>query len=133
MKKVCEILLLCFLLSGCALRTRTVPLCQVVEKVEVVGTCGEEVVQRTYTTSEKKVAILNYLRMLHPIYRAKGDPQRQMGEEYEITVWLSGGEKTVYHQKGLAYLQKNQEPWLMIDPEKSETLYPLLLEMGSDE
>ena len=125
------LLCLAMVLTGCG-RDKNAPLIAVVEKVEIVSHHGEETLSRTYTKSNKMTAVLNYLRWLQPAHKADCDPEQIPGDDYMITVTLSDGEREIYRQKTNGYLQKNNERWENIDPEKGIMLYEIISQMEGD-
>lgn len=132
MKKWCISGLLILLMCGCGIR-RQEPLVTVVEKVEVAGSHQGEVFVRTYTKSQKMMAVLNYLRWVRPQYKADCDPEMIPGDEYTITLTLSDGEQEIYRQKTNGYMRKDTGRWENIDPEKGVMLYEIVSQMAGDE
>ena len=132
LKKVGCVLLLLIVLSCCGCQKKQ-PLAVVVERIVVMGRHGDETMERIYTNSAKKKAILNYLRWLRPQFGADCDPEQIPGDEYTITVTLSDGEQEVYEQKTNGYLRKDEGRWENIDPEKGIMLYEIISQMDGDE
>ncbi len=103
-----------------------------VTQVQVVckRECGTII--RTYVQPHKVSAILNYLRLLDCGGTADRDPERLLGDSYDITLYYSDGEHRIYRQRADRFLSKNAQPWLKIDPQQGSQLHPLLQSMVSD-
>ena len=129
MKRIGILLLLVFMLTGCA-RAEKLPACRVVTGVQVEFQHNGRLLRRHYTKTENVQAMLNYLRILKPY--GPVIPKAGSGDGCRITLHFSHGPDSVYLQQGQRYLQKDGGDWEHIDPSRASLLYPLLLLLPSD-
>ena len=128
-------LLLPGILSGCrryhASENTTISP-RVVTQVDVICKREDTSILRSYTHPKKMETILVYLRLLEPLGKAETDPERILGDQYEIVLRFSDGRQRIYRQRANAYLSKDFQPWYRIDPEHAGVLYSILQDMPSD-
>ena len=129
MKRIGILLILCFMLTGCA-KKEPPPAHRVVVGVQVEYRHSSQLLHRTYTRPENIEAILNYLRILKPFGPVV--PEESNGNGCRITLRYSHGPDTVYLQQGNAYLSRDNGDWATIDSTRASLLYPLLLLLPSD-
>ena len=126
--------ILCMMLGGCKNVQAVEPVqLNLVRRVDVSYRKDGVHLQRSYTSTDKIDAILFYLYRLVPLGKAQEDPERITNDSCKITVITTGGQTHVYRQRGGRYLSVDCKPWQKIDPEKTESLFPLLARLCSDE
>lgn len=103
-----------------------------VTQVRVVCQHKGNTMTRCYTRPYKMETVLNYLRLLKHNGQADTDPERLMGDCFEITLYYSNGQQGIYRQRANRYLSKNAHAWGKIVPEQAQLLYPMLQSMPSD-
>ena len=124
MKKM-VIFLLPLLLCGCAWRKMSQgPMCRVVTQVRVAATANGQTTERVYTEYEEMESVLCYLRLLQKGKKADIDPDSFRSDSYEITVYYSDGQHTVYRQLHKDFLQIDGGAWQKVSPGKMELLFP---------
>lgn len=128
------ILLAVLLLAGCSY---TAPPGEnhsprVVTAVEVTASAEGELFQYRYTGEEKIRAVLHYLRRANPDRSIPITPETFRTDAYRITLYLSDGTKSVYHQLYSNFLQKENGRWHSIDPAHGSALARLLRELPPD-
>ena len=125
MKKLAVFLLLPFLLWGCTDRKLpTGPMCRVVTQIRVAYTIDGQTTSKTYTDSKEMESILNYLRLLKKGNKTDIDPDSFRADSFEITLYYSDGQHNTYRQLHDQLLQTDDGPWLKIETEKMELLFP---------
>jgi len=129
MKRIGILLLLVFMLTGCA-RAEKLPACRVVTGVQVEFQHNGRLLRRHYTKTENVQAMLNYLRILKPY--GPVIPKAGSGDGCRITLHFSHGPDTVYLQQDTSYLCCDGGQWKTIDGNRATLLYPMLLLMPSD-
>ncbi len=105
---------------------------RVVTQVDVVCQQEDTVLQRSYTHPEKMKTILMYLRLLEPLGKADTDPERIIGDAYEIRLHFSNGQQRIYRQRANRYVSKDSQPWYRVNPDHAGVLYSILQDMPSD-
>lgn len=129
MKKICIILLLAVLLTGCG-KEETPTVHRVVTGVQVEFDRGGETITRTYTKNTSVESVLTYLRILRPF--GPTVPKGEFDSTCRITLAYSDGSASEYVQQGNQYLQKDGGDWQNIDNSRGSLIYPLLLLLPSD-
>lgn len=127
MKDRRKFLLLFFMvlfLSGCKRQQIMPP--AVVTRVDIRCTHDGEQIHRSYVEQGQICKVLNCLRLQRGKGTAQVDPERVVGDVYEIRVRMSDGGEHIYRHRGGKYLSKDSRPWKMVDQEQSEVLYALL-------
>ncbi len=130
MKRIGMLILLGFMLTGCA-RAEKLPACRVVTGVQVEFQQNGKLLHRSYTKTESVQAVLNYLRILKPY--GPVIPEGNETNGCRITLHFSHGPDTVYLQQGTSYLCCDGGSWETIDGNRATLLYPMLLLLPSDE
>ena len=105
---------------------------RVVTAVEVTAAAEGELSQYRYTGEEKIRAVLHYLRRAKPDRSVPITPDTFRTDAYRITLHLSDGTKSVYHQLYSDYLQKENGRWHSIDSTHGSALARLLQELPPD-
>lgn len=105
---------------------------RVVTAVEVTASMEGEVSHYRYTQEEKVRTVLHYLRRAKPDRSVPITPDTFRTDAYRITLHLSDGTKSVYHQLYSDYLQKENGRWHSIDSAHGGALARLLQELPSD-
>lgn len=128
------IVLLALLLTGC---TYYAPpgeshASRVITAIEVTASESAQLRHYRYTTEEKMQAIMNYLRRVRPDLTTAISPDTFRTDAYRITLYLSDGTQTVYHQLYSDYLQKDGGLWRSIDAGQGAALSRLLHELPPD-
>ena len=103
-----------------------------VTHIQVICERGEDIIERQYVQPHKTSAILTYLRLLKCGSRAQTDPEQLTGDHFEIILYNSSGERSIYRQRANRYFSKNSGAWVKILPEQAGLLYPLILAMPGD-
>jgi len=125
MKKMAAFLLLTVLLCGCARnRLPDGPLCRVVTHIHVAYTIDGHTETKTYTEPKQMESILNYLRLLKKGNKADIDPDSFRSDSFDITLFYSDGQQNTFRQLHDQLLQADGGPWLKIETEKMELLFP---------
>lgn len=126
--------LLMVIVSGCGRNysQNTPQPIKVVTQVDVTYNNGKTPLRWKYTTQEKMEAILLYLRLLPRGGSAQVDPHRVAGDNYEIVLRYSNGDRRMYYQHADRYLSVDYKPWEQIDPKDGKQLQQLLDIMPSD-
>jgi len=132
---VLYVVLLVVIVSGCSREySKNVPQpMKVVTEVDVTRHKGEEVLRWQYTSQDKMEAILLYLRLLPRGETAQVDPDQVAGDNYEIALHYSNGDRRMYYQHADRYLSVDYKPWEKIEPQDARKLQRLLALMPSDE
>ena len=78
----------------------------------------------TYTEDPQIESVLCYLRLLEKGNRSDMDPDSSRANIYEITVFYSDGQHTIYRQLHDQLLQTDGGPWQIIQKAKLELLFP---------
>lgn len=129
MKRLIILMLLVFLLGGCATK-QDVPTYRVVTGVDVEYRQADNTIVRSYRQSASMESILTYLRILNAF--GPVNPEGSYDTGCRITLHYSHGPDTVYIQQGGRYLQKDGGDWQTVDTTRASLLYPLLLLLPSD-
>ena len=129
----CLLAVLFFFLWGCRNQNSIQNSSPVVTRIAITCENGPVKTQRTYTTSSKMRAILNYLRWIDPYGEPQIDPEQVAGNLFRIVMVFSDGSEKVYLQKADRYMQIDGAPWKNVDPQKALTLSRILGQMKSDE
>ncbi len=129
-KAIAVFALVCICLCGC--EKNRPPLPAMVEKVDVYGNHQGAIVRRHYTDPQKMEKVLNLLRQFP--YRGKTtlNPFTLPGDDFSITVSLSGGSRKVYHVQSTGFLCRPGGSWEKSDREVTERLLPILEDTPSD-
>ena len=130
---ICLITVLSAFLGGCRSQDAAQNTNPVVTRIAVTCQNGPMQTQRTYTSSTKMRAILNYLRWIDPYGNPQVDPEQVDGILFRIVMVFSDGSEKVYLQKADRYMQVDGAPWKTVDPQKALTLSQILGQMKSDE
>ena len=128
MKRICILLILAVLLTGC--KKQPEPIVRVVTGVQVEYNRNGETLSRTYTKPSSVQSVLTYLRILRPF--GPTVPKGEFDTTCRITLQYSHGPDSVYLQQGDRYLRKDAGDWQTIDNSRATLLYPLLLLLPSD-
>lgn len=119
--------------SGCSgIYTQPQPQCRLVREVHVHCRRGPLTIERTYTRDENIQAVMQYLRKLEPTCRATCDPERLLGDVYEIVLERADGSRSIYRQRADRFLSENAGPWRKISVPKDPVLYDILRKTPSD-
>ena len=119
-----SVILLAFVLSGCRNSKNFSPV--VVDRVQIQGWHGEEMISRSYVEEGQIQGVLNCLRLYRNRGIAQTDPERIVSDVYVIRVHLSDGTQQIYRHRGGKYLSKNSRPWCRVDPQQMEALYSIV-------
>lgn len=130
---ICLLTVLSAFLWGCSRRNAPQNPGHVVTRIGVTCQNGPVQTQRSYTSSVKMRAILNYLRWIDPYGVPQEDPEQVDGTLFRIVMVFSDGSEKVYLQKADRYMQIDGAPWKTVDPQKALTLSQILGQMKSDE
>ncbi len=116
------LLLICctFLLGGCNAKEESLRL---VTKISITDQSG---FTRHYTQPQALETILYYLRSLKNLGVPNTDPERIMGEHYQIRLEYSDGQTSIYRQRANRFLSKDSHPWQNVSPQRAALLGPLL-------
>lgn len=126
-----SILFLCVIfLWGCQPKKPQSP--RLVTMIRVSGVHQDIPLDVIYTQPQKMETLLYYLRSLEELGQAETDPERIMGDRFQITVSYSDGTRQIYRQRADRFLSRNDRPWKNVDPQKASLLYPLLMSMPAD-
>jgi len=128
MKRLLFLIILAFLMSGCA-RVET-PTYRVVTGVDVEYRQADNIIVRSYSKPASMESVLTYLRILNAF--GPVTPEGEFDSGCRITLHYSQGPDTVYLQQGSRYLQKDGGDWKTVDASRASLLYPLLLLLPSD-
>lgn len=118
------IAVLLFGLCGC--KQTPAPSAAVVTQVEIDCIHAGVQISRSYTDAESVSAVLDCLRLQRSKGTAQVDPERIMGDVYEIRVGMSDDTEHIYRHRGGQYLSKDSGPWQIVSREYSAELYRLL-------
>ncbi len=137
MKRMIAILLLAgavLLCSGChaeARKENLEPHCMI---TQVTVVCNDEDGRsvRRFSSQESMEVFLNYLRLLRDRRSAQLDPELLRDREFCIILTYPNGNRKIYRQKGLQYLQTDGGAWQQIDPEYAVQLRWLYLRTPSE-
>ena len=133
MRRLISVILLIFL-SGCdhpAPTGKNHPP-RVITAIEVTASAEGQLTHYRYTSEEKMQAVMHYLRHIQPQLSTTISPDTFRTNAFRITLLLSDGTQTIYHQIHSDYLQKNDGVWHSIDSSKGAALLRLLEELPSD-
>ena len=130
-------MLICALLSvslcGCSrLYAQPQPRCRVVTGVAVTAQRGTERLDRVYRREEKILAVLQQLRLLKTTVPADCDPERLLGDVYEVTLHHRDGSRGVYRLRCGQYLSRDGGRWYKLAQPESGALFAVLRENSSD-
>jgi len=133
-KPVIGVLLAALVLSGSYIQNlpERGPVVDLVTQVEIVFRQEQTTLSRRYTHPQKIQPVLHYLRLLRYKGRAQTDPEKIVGEAFDITLHYSGGGQKIYRQRANRYLSKNGHAWERIDPDHARYLRSLILAIPSD-
>lgn len=127
MKKRWKILfLICTALSFSGCRKIQVQPPVVVTQVQLQWDGDGEKICRIYTEEGQIRTVLDCLRLQKSRGTATVDPERLVGDVFEITICLSDGKRHIYRYRGGRYLSRDSHPWQLVDPGHGEALYNLL-------
>lgn len=129
-QKILVFLLLAVFLTG-AVRANANALSMI---TQVRITCKREntAVTRVYVQPHKIQAVLNYLRLLECGGKTDADPEHITGDSFEIILYSTDGQCSIYRQRANQYFSKNAQPWKKIPTEQASLLYPILRSLPSD-
>ena len=99
-------------------------MCRVVTQIKVTAAAEGQTWENTYTDSLRMESVLCYLRLLKRGKTANIDPGSFRADRYEITLFYSDGQQTVYRQLHSDFLQLNDGVWKQIEGVKMELLFP---------
>ena len=125
---------MCLLLTGCsyaAPQNENHPV-RVVVQIDVTASEDGQITHYRYTHPEKLSAVLYYLRLVEPDLSAVITPETFRTDAYRITLHLSDGTQTVYHQLHSEYLQMGNGAWRKIDSARGGALVRILKELPPD-
>lgn len=105
---------------------------RVICRIDVIASQDGALYRHSYTDPEKMATVMNYLRRVGPDLSTAITPDTFRTDAYRITLSLSDGQQTVYHQIHDSYLQENGGVWHSIDPALGATLPELLWQLPSD-
>ncbi len=134
-RKFLFLLIVLCALSGCNRQVAggdSPSLYTVTEQIDILCCRDGNTQHFSYRSPEKMEVILNYLRHLDYKGKAHTDPERIMGDRYEISVISIDGSSRIYRQRTDRYLSRDNGPWELIDPKIGNKLYPLLQATPSD-
>ena len=120
---MCIIFLAAFL-TGC--EERTGPTTAVVDRVQIQCRHAGEMICRSYVEEGQIRSVLDCLRLYKTRGTAQTDPERILGDVFEIRVHLTDGSERIYRYRGGQYLSKDSHVWQKVDPEQGKALYSLL-------
>ena len=123
MRKYWKFFILFFLaisMGGCA-KSQTLPPA-VVTGVEICLQNEEGSFCRELTQDRQFRKLLDQLRLQQITGAVTDDPERLMGDGYEIRVRLSDGGSRIYRYR-CGYLSRDSRPWEKVDPKLGQTLY----------
>lgn len=103
-----------------------------ITQVQIVCRRGNTTVTRQYVQPHKIEAVLNYLRLLKCSGRTDTDPEYLTGNSFEITLYDTRGQCSIYRQRANQFFSKNSKPWQVISPEQASLLYNLIASMPTD-
>lgn len=115
------------LMNGCKSQEILPPV--VVTRVEILCIHDGEQIHRNYVEEEQIRTVLDCLRLQKSKGTAQVDPERVVGDVFEIRVGMSNGSEHIYRHRGGCYLSKDSHPWQLVDPEQGKALYTLLWEV----
>ena len=116
---------LAIFMGGCGKRQPLPP--PVVTGVEICLQNEDGTFRREYVQQRQIRRILDQLRLQRITGAVTDDPERLVGDGYEIRVRLSDGTDHIYRYR-CGYLSKDSHPWEKVDPQLGQTLYGLLWE-----
>lgn len=122
--KVAFIFVLFLGLLGCE-KTKTAATA-VVTQVQIDCVHAGVQISRNYTDAETVSAVLDCLRLQRSKGTAQVDPERIMGDVFEIRIGMSDGTQHIYRHRGGQYLSKDSGPWQVVSREHGAALYALL-------
>jgi len=125
-RKFLFIVILILGLWGCESREPESP--AVVTQVQIRCLHAGVQIHRSYTDPGRISAVLDCLRLQRSKGTAQVDPERVIGDVYEIRVGMSDGTEHIYRHRGGQYLSKDSGPWQIVSREQSAVLYTLLWE-----
>lgn len=101
---------------------------------QVCITCKREntTVTRVYVQPHKIQAVLNYLRLLECGSKTDADPEHITGDCFEISLYSTDGQHSIYRQRANQYFSKNAQPWKKIPPEQASLLFPIVRSLPTD-
>lgn len=105
---------------------------RVITSIEVVASTEGQLHRYRYTDDDKMRLVMQYLRHIRPQLSMSISPDTFRTDAFRITLNLSDGTQTVYHQLHSDYLQKDNGTWKSIDSAKGAALLRLLKELPSD-
>ena len=105
---------------------------RVITAIEVTASVDGALSHYRYTREEKIRTVMTYLRKAKPARSVPITPDTFRTDAYRITLYLSDGTETVYHQLYSDYLQNNNGRWHRIDSGHGSALARLLQELPPD-
>jgi len=111
-------------LLGCEKTKTAAP--AVVTQVQIDCVHAGVQISRNYTDAETVSAVLDCLRLQRSKGTAQVDPERIMGDVFEIRIGMSDGTQHIYRHRGGQYLSKDSGPWQVVSREHGAVLYALL-------
>ena len=128
MRKCWKIFILFFLvifMGGCGKKKPLPP--AVVTGVEICLQNEEGTFCRELTQDRQIRDLLEQLRLQRITGAVTDDPERLLGDGYEIRIRLSDGGSHIYRYR-CGYLSRDSRPWEKVDPKLGQTLYDLIWE-----
>lgn len=119
-------ILFCVIFSFGGCKEQEVRAPAVVTKVQIRCIHNDEQICRSYTQEEEIRAVLDCLRLQRSKGTAQVDPERVMGDVFEIQIGMSDGAQHIYRHRGGQYLSKDSGPWQTVSREHGTALYELL-------
>lgn len=138
-KSICMILSLLLVLGLCACSEQEPPEHtsgpgRMVRRIEIASHPEDPNFVRTYTTQENMNALLGILRTISTDQEPEQAPDLEGGQNYyTATVTFANGERSIYYLLGHTYMRQGDEPWYLIDPERSEEFVHFLRDHPSDD
>ena len=124
--KIALILMMFLGMCGCKKTETASP--AVVTQVQIDCVHAGVQISRSYTDPETVSAVLDRLRLQRSKGTAQVDPERVMGDVFEIRISMSDGTQHIYRHRGGQYLSKDSGPWQVVSREHGAALYALLWE-----
>ncbi len=122
--------ILSIMMSGLVVHAE--PEYHVVTDIAVTAAHNAEITEYRYSDTHQLREILNYLRRLDTYAPADIAADTFRSDAFRITLYLSDGSQTVYHQIADGYLQKDGGQWLKTDPKFASSLRRLLLRLEAE-
>ena len=136
-RAIALILALLLLLCGCnsdSPHTEGTGPGRMVRRIEVAIEPEDARFDRTYVTQENMNALLALLRSMQSDIEPDREPDVDNGQSlYIATVTFANGQQSIYYLLGHTYMRLGDEPWCVIDREKSMQFTQFLREHPSDD